>query len=162
MMYVPNIIGYSRFILNIACVPYAFNTTEANSWIIFLILYSASQLLDAVDGVAARKLDQTSRFGAALDMISDRTSCATVYMILMLLYPEPYYSYLFLACFILDFGSHFLQFCSSALMKSESHKGKNSEENFIVHFYYNNKAFFITIVVCSEICSVFLIIMKRS
>ena len=112
--------------------------------------------------MVARKLDQTSRFGAALDMISDRTSCATVYMILSMLFKEIYFSYLFIFCFLLDFGSHFLQFCSSALMKSESHKGKNEKENFLVNFYYNNVPFFMMIVVCSEVCSVVLIVMKRS
>ena len=162
MLYVPNLIGYARFILNIASVPFAYNTSDGNNWIIFLVLYSSSQLLDAIDGAVARKLNQASRFGAALDMISDRTSCGTVYMILMFLYQHPWYSYLFLICFILDFGSHFLQFCSSAVMKSESHKGKNTKENFLVHYYYNNNQFFMMIVVCSEVCSVFLVIMQRS
>lgn len=40
------------------------------------ILYGISCLLDAVDGQAARALGQTSKFGAVLDMVTDR--CATV------------------------------------------------------------------------------------
>lgn len=36
------------------------------------LLYGASSLLDAADGYAARKLNQTSQFGAVLDMIVDR------------------------------------------------------------------------------------------
>lgn len=44
----------------------------------------------------------------------------------------------------------------SALMKSESHKGKNKDENFLINFYYNNKLFFSTMVVGSETCTVFL------
>ncbi len=35
-------------------------------------LYALSCLLDAADGYAARKLGQTSRFGAVLDMVTDR------------------------------------------------------------------------------------------
>jgi len=40
------------------------------------LLYGISCLLDAVDGQAARALGQTSKFGAVLDMVTDR--CATV------------------------------------------------------------------------------------
>jgi phosphatidylglycerophosphate synthase len=36
------------------------------------MLYGVSCLLDAIDGHAARMLGQTSRFGAVLDMITDR------------------------------------------------------------------------------------------
>ena len=105
MLYYPNIIGYLRFITNIASVAYVFDNS-GNNWIIFVFLYSISMLLDAIDGMVARKFDQCSRFGAALDMVSDRTSCATIYFVLNTIYPD--YSFLFLMCFVLDFGSHFL------------------------------------------------------
>ena len=36
------------------------------------LLYGLSCLLDAVDGQAARALGQTSKFGAVLDMVTDR------------------------------------------------------------------------------------------
>jgi len=36
------------------------------------LLYGVSCLLDAVDGQAARALEQTSKFGAVLDMVTDR------------------------------------------------------------------------------------------
>ena len=160
-LYVPNLIGYARFACTFVCVKYAFDPRD-EAWIKFVVLYSISQLLDAFDGFAARKLNQCSRFGAALDMISDRTSCATIYMILMCLYKETLYSYYWFFCFVLDFGAHYLQFISSALVKSESHKGKNDKENFIVSYYYNNKVFFMTLVTLSEVCSVFMVLMKRS
>jgi len=38
-----------------------------------------SGLLDAVDGHAARMLNQSSKFGAMLDMLTDR--CATMYVV---------------------------------------------------------------------------------
>ena len=95
-------------------------------------------------------------------MIADRTSCATIYAVLIAVYPQPLYNFCFMMCFVLDFGSHFLQFCSSALMKSESHKGKNEKENFLVKYYYENFYFFITIVFGAEICSVFLVVMEKS
>ena len=40
------------------------------------VLYCISSLLDAVDGQAARALGQSSKFGAVLDMVTDR--CATL------------------------------------------------------------------------------------
>lgn len=36
------------------------------------VAYCVSALLDAVDGQAARALGQTSKFGAILDMVTDR------------------------------------------------------------------------------------------
>lgn len=36
------------------------------------LLYGVSCLLDAVDGQVARALGQTSKFGAVLDMVTDR------------------------------------------------------------------------------------------
>lgn len=42
------------------------------------IAYCVSCLLDAVDGQAARALGQTSKFGAVLDMVTDR--CALPYL----------------------------------------------------------------------------------
>jgi len=45
---------------------------------------------------------------------------------------------------------------TTALSKAESHKGKNKDEIFIIDLYYNNKLFFSTLVVGSEICIVVL------
>ena len=36
------------------------------------LLYGVSSLLDAVDGQVARAMGQSSRFGAVLDMVTDR------------------------------------------------------------------------------------------
>ena len=93
-------------------------------------------------------------------MIMDRSACAFIYMLLAQIYTS--FSFVFYACLLLDFGSHFLQFNSSALMKSDSHKGKNEKENFIVQYYYDNYIFFCTLVVCAELCSGALVIYDRS
>ena len=55
-LYVPNLIGYGRFICTFICVKYALDPSD-EAWIRFVVLYSISQLLDAIDGFAARKLD---------------------------------------------------------------------------------------------------------
>ena len=151
--FIPNLIGYTRFIL-LFVSPYFVLSEDQWHW--FVICYSASYLLDAVDGNAARYFDQCSRFGAALDMVCDRASNATIYMALGTLYPS--FSILFFACFVLDFGSHWLQFQSSACMKAGSHKGKNKKENWLVGLYYNNDTVFKITVPGAELCSVLLFV----
>lgn len=42
--------------------------------------YVVSCLLDAVDGQAARVLGQTSKFGAVLDMVTDRSVALSFWM----------------------------------------------------------------------------------
>ena len=82
-----------------------------------------------------------------------------MYMILSGLFPQ--FDAVFYGCFILDFGSHWYQFQTTALMKAESHKGKNKDEIFIIDLYYNNKLFFSTLVIGSETCTVFLYILGK-
>ena len=156
LLYWPNIIGYIRFAFLMISTYLSFSSTY---WIFFPVFYGAAYLMDIADGMAARAFNQCSRYGAALDMICDRASNATMYMILSGLFPK--YDFLFYACFILDFGSHWYQFQTTALMKAESHKGKNKDENFIIDLYYNNKLFFSTLVIGSETCTVFLYILGK-
>lgn len=66
-LFVPNLIGYARII------------TAAAALIIMpkyprvcTMVYFVSCMLDVADGQAARKLGQTSKFGAVLDMVTDR------------------------------------------------------------------------------------------
>lgn len=63
----PNIIGYSRIILAIVSL-YYMNLHPRTC----CLLYSISCLLDALDGYAARHFEQSTRFGAVLDMVTDR------------------------------------------------------------------------------------------
>ena len=67
-LFVPNLIGYVRVI------------TAAASLIIMpshpkmcTLVYFISCILDVFDGMAARALGQTSKFGAVLDMVTDRS-----------------------------------------------------------------------------------------
>ena len=156
LLYYPNLIGYARFAFLMISTYFAFSTTY---WVLFPVFYGLAYLMDIADGMAARAFNQCSRYGAALDMICDRASNATMYMILSGLFPKQ--DFLFFGCLLLDFGSHWYQFQTTALMKAESHKGKNKDENFIIDLYYNNKLFFSTLVVGSETCTVFLYILGK-
>lgn len=53
-LYVPNIIGYVRVLSGLASFWFAFDHP-----LVFALLYGSSYALDAVDGVAARKLKQS-------------------------------------------------------------------------------------------------------
>ena len=103
--FIPNLIGYSRFI---ALGASAYFACDKAKWHMFCLAYGTSYFLDAFDGMAARKFDQCSRYGAALDMVCDRASNSMIYMILAALWPQ--YSFAFYLCLLLDFGSHWLQF----------------------------------------------------
>jgi CDP-diacylglycerol--inositol 3-phosphatidyltransferase len=57
--YLPNIIGYIRFIAIIASWKFALTDPY-----IFTALFTFAYLLDAIDGPIARMLGQTSEYGA--------------------------------------------------------------------------------------------------
>ena len=92
-------------------------------------------------------------------MVCDRSSNAIMYFTLSIVYPM--YSFAFYLCFLLDFGSHFLQFISSASTGAH-HKGKNNKENWLVSIYYNNSAVFQIVVGGSEISTACLYLLAKS
>lgn len=68
LFYVPNIVGYIRLSLLVASL-------VAFDWpLVFLALFGISVLLDGLDGYLARKLNQTSAFGAWFDVLIDLIS----------------------------------------------------------------------------------------
>ena len=63
-LYVPNLIGYFRLITGIAALYYApFHGKQQDTRTYFLAFYFVSYMADALDGTAARALNQTSKFG---------------------------------------------------------------------------------------------------
>lgn len=68
LLYVPNIIGFARVFLLYLSNKNKENSTKAISY------YTSSYLLDVADGWAARRYDQSTKFGYWLDMITDRLS----------------------------------------------------------------------------------------
>ncbi|KAF9532250.1 CDP-diacylglycerol-inositol 3-phosphatidyltransferase [Crepidotus variabilis] len=151
-LFIPNIIGYSRVILAGLSLYYM-----SYHPIYCTILYGVSCLLDAVDGHAARMLGQTSKFGAVLDMVTDRctTSCLLCY--LSSVYPP--YAVLFQFLITLDFSSHYMHMYSSLVTGSTSHKLVNSDVSRILSLYYNPVTLF-TICAGNELFFVSLYLMK--
>ncbi|XP_064612319.1 uncharacterized protein LOC135476269 [Liolophura sinensis] len=73
LLYVPNIIGYIRLALVLTS---SFLTSQP---LYFISVYSLAALLDGVDGLAARKLNQISVFGAWFDVVIDLISRGMVW-----------------------------------------------------------------------------------
>lgn len=132
-LFVPNLIGYVRIITGLAAFHYAWDTEHI---LHFFFLYGFSYLLDAVDGVAARKLNQKSSFGAVLDMVTDRFCTAGLLAVLAFKFQEPMLKTAFVWLMILDIVSHWVQMYSSLRIGTDSHKNISEKEHPLLRFYY--------------------------
>ena len=133
--YVPNLIGYLRVVLAFVGYAYAVEAT----WKVTVTSYMASQLLDAADGYAARRLKQSSTFGAVLDMVTDRASTTCLCVVLARYYPD--LVVILTALVTIDMFSHWFHMYASLLIHSRSHK---TVTNPLLAFYYRKAPLFIT------------------
>ena len=103
------------------------------------LLYSISCLLDAVDGYAARVYNQSTTFGAVLDMVTDR--CTTSCLLVFLSSAWPRWSIVFQILISVDLASHYMHMYATLTMggSNQSHKKVDSSRSRILHLYYNNK-----------------------
>ncbi|KAI8142676.1 CDP-alcohol phosphatidyltransferase-domain-containing protein [Fennellomyces sp. T-0311] len=130
-LFVPNIIGYTRIALAALSLYYMEWHPKACA-----SLYCISCLLDAVDGNAARYFDQCSKFGAVLDMVTDRSTTTCLLCFLSLQYPS--WTILFQFLISLDFSSHYMHMYSSMTAGSTSHKKLSESDYKFLHLYYNS------------------------
>ncbi|XP_031128800.1 CDP-diacylglycerol--inositol 3-phosphatidyltransferase 1 isoform X2 [Ipomoea triloba] len=132
-LYIPNIIGYIRILLN--CIAFAVCFVDKK---LFSFLYFISFVCNALDGWFARKFNQVSTFGAVLDMVTDRISTACLLVILSQVYRP---GLLFLSLLALDIASHWLQMYSTFLVGKTSHKDVKDSSNWLFKAYYGNRIF---------------------
>jgi len=125
-LFIPNLIGYGRILSTAYAFAICFHSHAQAAF-----FYTLGQALDAVDGVAARRFGQSTKFGAVLDMLTDRMSTAVLLVVLSHLYPEQWGFYAFLI--VLDIVSHWYQMYSKSLMGETTHKGS---KNPLLNFYY--------------------------
>ncbi|KAG0035769.1 CDP-diacylglycerol-inositol 3-phosphatidyltransferase [Podila clonocystis] len=130
-LFIPNLIGYLRIIL--AGVSLYYMPSHPKTC---MFLYSLSCLLDAVDGQAARYFDQCSKFGAVLDMVTDR--CTTACLLCYLASTYDNYAVLFQFLIALDVSSHYMHMYSSLTSGATSHKKISETGNPILKAYYTN------------------------
>lgn len=130
----PNIIGYFRIVLAFASLYYMPLHPRTCSF-----LYSVSCLLDALDGYAARAFDQSTRFGAVLDMVTDR--CTTSCLLVFLSSAFPRWAIVFQGLIALDFASHYIHMYSTLVVDGadSSHKNIDKSQSWLLNLYYTNK-----------------------
>lgn len=131
-LFVPNIIGYIRIVLLLLSFYYmSFDPFKT------AFCYALSAGLDAIDGIAARHYQQSTKFGALLDMLTDRCATTGLGVILAIFFPS--WALFFQLAIIIDISSHWIH-CQSSYMKgSTSHKLIDLSGNPILAHYYNNR-----------------------
>ncbi|OJD30135.1 cdp-diacylglycerol-inositol 3-phosphatidyltransferase pis [Diplodia corticola] len=132
-MFIPNQIGYSRIVLAVASLYYMPLHPRTCS-----LLYSISCLLDALDGLAARRFNQSTKFGAVLDMVTDR--CTTACLLVFLASAFPRWSIVFQGLISLDLASHYMHMYATLSMggAGQSHKKMDESKGWIMKMYYSN------------------------
>lgn len=95
-------------------------------------------MLDALDGAAARRLGQSTRFGAVLDMITDR--CTTTCLLVFLASAFPRWSIIFQGLISLDYSSHYMHMYATLAMggSQQSHKVIGEGRPWVMRLYYSN------------------------
>nr|ALS04854.1 CDP-diacylglycerol--inositol 3-phosphatidyltransferase-like protein [Pseudodiaptomus poplesia] len=131
-MFVPNLIGYGRIFLALLSFWFMPTNYVLASW-----CYILSGLLDAVDGHAARMLGQSSKFGAMLDMLTDR--CATMCLLATLCTFYPSFMFFFQLSMTIDISCHWIHLHTSLLEGKTSHKFMDPTGNWFMHKYYTDR-----------------------
>ncbi|CAC5379885.1 CDIPT [Mytilus coruscus] len=136
-LFIPNIIDYFRVIT--ALLSFYYMRTD---YMLTTFWYLLSGLLDAIDGHAARMLDQGSKLGALLDMLIDR--CATMCLLAALCHFYPDYMMFFQISMSIDITSHWFHVQSSLMKGATSHKTIDLGANPVLrHYYHNRKILFV-------------------
>ncbi|KAJ3177072.1 CDP-diacylglycerol-inositol 3-phosphatidyltransferase [Irineochytrium annulatum] len=86
-----------------------------------------------------------TKFGAVLDMVTDRSTTACLLVHLTTLHPQFALLYQFLIS--LDLSSHYFQMVSSLTVGNESHKQMEAKAHPLLRLYYMNKT--VLFLVCA-------------
>ncbi|KFA66619.1 hypothetical protein S40285_03085 [Stachybotrys chlorohalonatus IBT 40285] len=153
----PNIIGYSRIVLAFASLYYMPLHPRTCS-----LLYSISCLLDALDGYAARAFEQSTRFGAVLDMVTDR--CTTSCLLVFLSSAFPRFAIVFQGLIALDFSSHYMHMYATLIVggADSSHKNIDKTQNWALNLYYTNKIVLFVFCALNEVFFIALYLLSFS
>jgi CDP-diacylglycerol--inositol 3-phosphatidyltransferase len=161
LLYYPNLIGYARVICLFIALFYATNEPEKH-WRQSVIFYLAGFAGDAVDGLAARHFNQSSRYGGVLDMVTDRVATAAWLALLSKCYPE--WAFFWLSIMTLDISSHWFHVVSvQATGHHKSLDGERDDSNIfhrILKVYYSYYYFFGYCCVGAEVFLVSLFVLK--
>ncbi|EGV61428.1 phosphatidylinositol synthase 1 (CDP-alcohol phosphatidyltransferase1) [Yamadazyma tenuis] len=142
--FIPNLIGYFRVLTAIA----SFVTMKNHPYYTF-ILYGISGFLDAFDGYAARKYNQGTRYGAVLDMVTDRCATSSLICYLCVIYPQ--YCFIWQLLVSLDLASHYMHMYAMMSTGSASHKNVGKEQSRILSLYYTNRKVLFVVCLVNEL-----------
>lgn len=153
----PPLLGYSRIVLAIASLYYMPLHPRTCS-----ILYSISCLLDALDGLAARYFEQSTRFGAVLDMVTDR--CTTACLLVFLSTAFPRWAIIFQGLISLDLASHYMHMYATLAMggSETSHKAVDQSRSWLLNLYYTNKTVLFVFCALNELFFIALYLLSFS
>ncbi|KAF2276854.1 uncharacterized protein EI97DRAFT_450131 [Westerdykella ornata] len=156
-LFYPNLIGYSRVILAVASLYYMPLHPRTCS-----LLYSISCLLDALDGFAARRFEQSTKFGAVLDMVTDR--CTTACLLVFLASAFPRWSIVFQGLISLDLASHYMHMYATLSMggSGQSHKKVDESRSWVLKMYYSNNKVLFTFCALNELFFIALYLLSFS
>ena len=145
-LFIPNIIGYFRFFFYLI----SFISHSLGKWQWCISFYAIAFILDEFDGRAARAYNQSSNFGAALDMVADRSATAGLCLILAQLYPQ--YLLFFIMAISLDVSSHYYLIYATGILGKASHKDSAEwSSNGLMKLYYGNKTFMDILILGNEL-----------
>ncbi|KAJ2310338.1 phosphatidylinositol synthase 1 (CDP-alcohol phosphatidyltransferase1) [Coemansia sp. RSA 2611] len=133
--FVPNLIGYSRVVLAAMAV---FGMYYEHPCLTF-VSYALSELLDVADGYYARKLNQCSKFGEVLDMVTDRCTTTVLLTYLAQLYDSRVLALIFCLIISLDISSHYMQMYSQLITGKTNHKQMDQNAHWILKAYYTDR-----------------------
>ncbi|GME79781.1 unnamed protein product [Ambrosiozyma monospora] len=143
--FIPNQIGFLRVVLMIASL----FTMQHHPKFTMCCLYSTSCLLDAFDGYAARKYGQSTKFGAVLDMVTDRCSTCSLIVYLGVIYPQWFIAWQLLIS--LDLASHYIHMYAQISSGSNSHKTLKKDTNVLLRLYYENRTVLFLVCALNEL-----------
>nr|CAG4652109.1 EOG090X0BWK [Triops cancriformis] len=152
-IFVPNLIGYARVVLNLLAL---FLMPLCHCWAAWL--YIIAGLLDAFDGHAARLFNQSTKYGAMLDMLTDR--CGTMALLMTLCSFYPRCTFLFQLSAIIDISCHWIHLHTATMLGKTSHKNVDRKENALLHFYYTNRQFLFFMCAGNELFYAFLYLLN--
>jgi phosphatidylglycerophosphate synthase len=126
------------------------------------LLYTISCLLDALDGLAARHFGQSTRFGAVLDMVTDR--CTTACLLVFLASAFPRWSIIFQGLISLDLASHYVHMYATLAMGGSrtSHKSVDETRSWVLKQYYSNQKVLFTLCALNELFFIALYLLSFS
>ncbi|XP_038059937.1 CDP-diacylglycerol--inositol 3-phosphatidyltransferase-like [Patiria miniata] len=154
-LFVPNLIGYGRIVLALISFYYMRTDYVTATW-----CYLLSYLLDEFDGIAARTLNQETKFGEMLDLLTDLCASMCLLVTLSVLYPD--YMFWFQLIMTIDMAGHWLFVHSSILKGISNHKLVDMSGNPILRIYYTSKPVLDVLVYGNELFYIMLYLLYFS